>query len=78
MATKTKKKIIKKKKIAAAKVVDYKKKYDELFDHMDSLLSEMSTLADDIYDIGLSDRTIVDTLNEYYRDTLKLMHRLEK
>lgn len=77
MPTKTKKKIIKK-KIAAAKVVDYKKKYDELFDHMDSLLSEMSTLADDIYDIGLSDRTIVDTLNEYYRDTLKLMHRLEK
>jgi len=76
MPTKTKKKIIKKK--TASKVVDYKKKYDELFNHMDSLLSEMSTLANDIYDIGMSDRTIVETLNDYYRDTLKLLHKLEK
>jgi|LakMenE18May11ns_1017448.scaffolds.fasta_scaffold8883845_2 hypothetical protein len=76
MPTKTKKKIIKKK--TASNVVDYKKKYDELFNHMDSLLSEMSTLANDIYDIGMSDRTIVETLNDYYRDTLKLLHKLEK
>jgi hypothetical protein len=76
MATKTKKKIIKKKTVSD--VVDYKKKYYELFDHMDSLLSQMSTLADDIYDIGMSDRSIVDALNEYYKDTLKLMHKLEK
>lgn len=71
MATKTK-------KIKSKKVVDYKKKYDELFEHVDNLLAEMSTLANDIYDVGLSDRSIVESLNEYQRDTLKLMDKLDK
>ena len=56
----------------------YTKKYDKLFDHVDSLLSQMSTLSGDIYDIGLTDRTIVETLQEYYDDTSKLMDKLEK
>ena len=76
MATKNKKKIIKKK--TATKVIDYKKKYDMLFEHVDNLLAEMSTLANDIYDVGLSDRSIVESLNEYQRDTLKLMDKLDK
>jgi hypothetical protein len=71
MATKTK-------KIKSKKVVDYKKKYEMLFEHMDNMLSNMSVLSEDIYDLGLSDKYIVETLKEYQKDTLKLMNKLDK
>ena len=69
---------IKTKKIKSKKVVDYKKKYEMLFEHMDNMLSNMSVLSEDIYDLGLSDKYIVETLKEYQKDTLKLMNKLDK
>jgi hypothetical protein len=65
-------------KIKTKKVVDYKRKYEMLADHMDELVSDLAQLVDDIEEMDIGTVTIISELKAYVTDSTKFLVKIER
>jgi predicted nuclease with TOPRIM domain len=65
-------------KIKTKKVVDYKRKYEMLADHMDELVSDLAQLVDDIEQLDMGRKSITSELKRFVTDSTKFLVKTER
>jgi hypothetical protein len=66
------------KKIKSKKIVDYKRKYEMLADHMDELVSDLAQLVDDIEELNMGNKPITSELKRFVTDSTKFLVKTER
>jgi len=65
-------------KIKTKKVMDYKRKYEMLADHMDELVSDLAQLVDDIEQLDMGRKSITSELERFVTDSTKFLVKAER
>jgi len=65
-------------KIKTKKVMDYKRKYEMLADHMDELVSDLAQLVDDIEQLDMGRKSITSELKRFVTDSTKFLVKAER
>ncbi len=65
-------------KVKTKKVVDYKRKYEMLADHMDELVSDLAQLVDDIEQLDMGRKSITSELKRFVTDSTKFLVKTER
>jgi predicted nuclease with TOPRIM domain len=65
-------------KIKTKKVMDYKRKYEMLADHMDELVSDLAQLVDDIEELNMGSKSITSELKRFVTDSTKFLVKTER
>ena len=65
-------------KIKTKRVMDYKRKYEMLADHMDELVSDLAQLVDDIEELNMGNKPITSELKRFVTDSTKFLVKTER